>query len=140
MGNYRDLESEFVERTLKLIEQYYAQLEQYEFEEQFNYTLTINCLLGLIVMPKELAVTHIPNERLVGETREKIGLKESRLGDHIKTLRDLVKALRNSIAHFDIQVISQDDQNLINWVRFNDSEPPRGSRRLFGLSQAAIAA
>jgi hypothetical protein len=53
MGNYHNIEREFVERTLQLIDQYYEVLDHYPFEEQFNYTLTINCLLGLIVMPKE---------------------------------------------------------------------------------------
>ncbi|MEW8347354.1 MAG: HEPN family nuclease [Candidatus Thiodiazotropha taylori] len=57
MGNYHDLEDEFVERTIRLIDQYYNVLGNYPFEEQFNYTLTINCLLGLIVMPKERIIS-----------------------------------------------------------------------------------
>jgi hypothetical protein len=54
MGNYRDLEYEFVERTLLLIAQYESMLHKFDFKEQYNYTLLINCLTGLIVMPKEL--------------------------------------------------------------------------------------
>jgi hypothetical protein len=58
MGNYKDLELEFIDRTIKLIDQYYAILDNYPFEEQFNYTLTINCLLGIIVMPKERIMSY----------------------------------------------------------------------------------
>lgn len=38
MGNYRDLEYDFIERTLNLISQYEHMLHKYKFEEQYNYT------------------------------------------------------------------------------------------------------
>lgn len=53
MGNYANLELEFIERTIKLINQYTELIQDRAFDEQLNYTLTINCLLGLIIMPKE---------------------------------------------------------------------------------------
>ncbi len=53
MGNYRNFEQDFVARTVELIEQYNQLIVDESFERQFNYTLTLNCLLGLIVMPKE---------------------------------------------------------------------------------------
>lgn len=36
MGNYKDIEVEFVERTLKLISQYESILNKFEFSEQYN--------------------------------------------------------------------------------------------------------
>ena len=74
MGNYAEIEIEFIERTIDLIEQYCSDLEKYSLEKQFNHTLVINCMLGLIVMPKEKAIPYIPNERLVAEYKDKIGL------------------------------------------------------------------
>ena len=55
MGNYYQLEIDFVRRTLDLIEQYEHLKDQFPFEQQFNHTLLTNCLLGLIVLPKEKA-------------------------------------------------------------------------------------
>ena len=59
MGNYSDFETEFVQRTLALIDQYNEMIKELgkPFREQYNYTLTLNCLLGLIVMPKERALS-----------------------------------------------------------------------------------
>lgn len=46
MGIYKDLEYGFIERTLNLIAQYESLLHKFKFEEQYNYTLLINCLTG----------------------------------------------------------------------------------------------
>lgn len=122
MGNYTDLEVEFIERTMELIEQYYGELEKYRYEKQFNYTLILNCMLGLIVMPKEKVISYVPNDRLTSDFKKHIGLVNSDLHDDIKTLRNLIQRLRNSIAHFNINVISEDDQKRIDWIEFIDSE------------------
>lgn len=49
MGNYSDFETDFVQRTLALIDQYNEMIEVLgkPFREQYNYTLTLNCLLVL---------------------------------------------------------------------------------------------
>ena len=64
MGNYHDIEKEFIERTLALLAQYEHLMYKYEFKEQYNYTLLLNCLLGLIVMPKEKTFSFIPKHRI----------------------------------------------------------------------------
>lgn len=120
MGNYKDLEYEFIERTLLLIGQYEDIFPRFEFQEQYNYTLLINCLLGLIVLPKERIITYIPNDRLTPGIKMNMGLVTSVIGTGINTLRDLIINLRNSIAHFDIRVISNDDNFLINEIAFTD--------------------
>lgn len=122
MGNYHNLESEFIERTMSLISQYCKTLDQYPFDEQFNYTLTINCLLGLIVMPKERVVRYIPNTRLTNDFRKQIGLESSEIGAGINTLGELIQSLRHSVAHFDIDVISENEKNLIDWIEFKDTQ------------------
>jgi len=121
MGNYQNIESEFIERTMRLISQYYEILIQYPFKEQFNYTLTINCLLGLIVMPKEKIVSYIPDTRLTADFLKHIGIELSEIGNGIRTLRDLIQGLRHSVAHFDINVISENEENKIDWIEFKDS-------------------
>jgi len=122
MGNYHNLEPEFIERTIRLIDQYYRALDNYPFEEQFNYTLTINCLLGLIVMPKERVISYVPTDRLTREHLTEIGAPSLEVNENIHTLRDLIKSLRHAVAHFDINVISESEQNLVDWLEFSDSE------------------
>lgn len=126
MGNYHNIEPEFIQRTLLLIEQYYGVLDKYPFKEQFNYTLTINCLLGLIVMPKERVISYVPTDRLTRELLEEIGAPSLEVNERIRTLRDLIKSLRNAVAHFDINIISESDQNLVDWLEFSDSENGEG--------------
>lgn len=99
MGNYKNIEHDFVERTLRLISQYESLLHQYEFKEQYNYTLLINCMLGVIVMPKERVFSHIPNHRITKQLREEMGLVDTTINPDITRLRDFIHGLRNSIAH-----------------------------------------
>jgi HEPN pEK499 p136 len=121
MGNYKDLEYEFVERTLNLISQYEHLKYDFEFNEQYDHTLLINCLLGLVVMPKERTRSDIPKQRLTEAFRREIGLSNSVINKRITDLRELILALRNSIAHFDIQVESYNDEFLIDEIVFNDA-------------------
>lgn len=120
MGNYKDIEVEFIERTLNLISQYESILHKYEFTEQYNYTLLLNCMLGLIVVPKETNLSHIPTNRLTIALKKDMGLVHSRINEDILTLRELIISLRHSISHFNIAVISDldDDKNIINYFDF----------------------
>lgn len=122
MGNYKNIEREFVERSILLLSQYKEMSKDIPFKDQFNYTLLINCLLGLIVMPKEKSITFIPNDRLTSVKKLKMGLKSSYISPDIKRLRDLIIALRHSIAHFDIEVISNSEEFLVDEIVFKDSQ------------------
>jgi len=121
MGNYERLELDFINRTLALIAQYESDLHQYEFEQQFNYTLLINCLLGLIVLPKERTISYIPNERLTTEIKNSMGLFESFINPDIRELRELIIALRHAVAHFDINVVSNNENFLVDEIVFSDT-------------------
>lgn len=121
MGNYSNFELDFIERTIRLIGQYTEMIQDLNFDEQLNYTLTINCLLGLIVMPKEKVITYIPEEALNAENLQRMGLVNSTIDDSIKDLQELIKNLRHAIAHFDIDVISVCDNNLLDFIEFKGS-------------------
>jgi len=125
MGNYKDLEFEFIERSLALISQYEGIATGFDFKEQYNYTLLINCLLGLIVMPKERIISYIPQERLTQEFKKGIGLENSKVNGDIKNLKELIIALRHSIAHFDIKVESHNKKFLIDEIVFMDNSNSR---------------
>ncbi|MGC4130263.1 MAG: HEPN family nuclease [Bergeyella sp.] len=123
MGNYHQPRIDFIKRTLDLIEQYDSIKEQYPFEQQYNHTLLINCLLGLIVLPKEKAITFIPKTK--GELLESLnqyGIINSEINENINDTKVLFERLRNAIAHFDIEFISETDEFLIDKIKFRDSE------------------
>lgn len=122
MGNYKHFESEFVKRTLHLIGQYETSLYKYDFENQYNLTLLTNCLLGLIVMPKEKALSFLPNERLTSKIKQEMGIFHSSFNPDIKELRNLIIALRHSIAHSNMRFISKDEKFLIDEIEFRDRE------------------
>ena len=115
-------EKEFIERSINLIGQYTSLCDGFPFEEQYNYTLTINCLLGLIVMPKERVIAYVPTTRLTNQFKTEIGLMNTEIAPEITTLRELVNNLRHSIAHFDINVISENEENLIDYIEFNGTD------------------
>lgn len=122
MGNYKNLETEFIERTLRLISQYESQMHRYPFEEQYNYTLLINSLLGIIVMPKERTIGYLPNNRLTKDLLQDMGIINSQFHDNYSNLRSLIIKLRHCIAHFSISFESEGDDFLINKILFKDVE------------------
>lgn len=121
MGNYTNFETDFIERTLALIAQYETHLHSHDFEEQYNYTLLINCLLGLIVLPKERIISYLPNHTIFDKgLMSEMGIEYSTFNHHIQDLKSLIIALRHSIAHFHITVESLDESFLIDNIIFTD--------------------
>jgi len=121
--NYKDLDIDFIQRTLKLISQYNEQMKNYPFEDQLNHTLLINCLLGLIIFPKERSLSFLPKLRLTKQFLSKeMGINDLYLNTDIVDLKDLIIALRNSIAHCDIEFKSENDKNLIDRIIFSDAQ------------------
>lgn len=121
MSNFKDIETEFIERTLLLISQYEVLKNRFPFENQFDHTLLINSLLGVIVLPKERTMAYIPPDRLTEKLCSDMGLRNSWINPELTDLRSLILALRNSVAHFDIKVISFDEHFLIDQLIFYDN-------------------
>lgn len=122
MGNYRNIDTDFIERTLELISQYESVLHKYDFDKQFNHTLLINCLLGLIVFPKERAISFLPKEKITKELLTEMGVENSSFNTEINDLKSLIIALRHSIAHFDIHFVSENEEYLIDKIQFKDRD------------------
>jgi hypothetical protein len=101
MSYLTNFERSFSDHTLKLVESY---------EGPYDATLIVNCLLGLLVVPKETALNAIPEESL--ENLAKWGINPSSIINpgtprngrpDPKTLRGLVTNLRHAVAHFSIK-------------------------------------
>ena len=94
----QEFERDFMRRTLELVRGYTG---------AYDATNLLNCLLGLLIVPKESSLDRIPDDPV--DALMKWGISpESIKGfgqcqcrrENPKTLRQLVKSLRNSVAHF----------------------------------------
>jgi len=121
MGIYKNVVTEFIERSLKLVDQYENIKECYNFDEQYNHTLLINCLLGIIVLPDEKVILHVSNER-IEIMKKNCNLKNTTFDDSIRTIRELIRELRNAVAHFDIEFESLNESGLIDIIKFKNKE------------------
>ena len=118
--DYKDVVTDFISRTLELLNQYDSIVaKQVLKDKQFEVTLLINCLLGLIVMPYEykkyeqagsslpvickgdqIAVTKLDEKwGLRGLKVKKFKLKGVDITEDDMSLRKIVAMLRHSIAH-----------------------------------------
>lgn len=106
MGIYGNIDTDFAKRTLKIIEQYdhAKQLGP----ENFEVTLLVNCFVGLLILPHERRINLIPDvglDELAKWSIDPTFIKDwgrMKKGER-KTLRQLVRRLRNSVAHFQIE-------------------------------------
>ena len=119
MGNYYERDIDFIKRTLDLVHQYEDIRINFPWDKQYNHTLLINCLLGLIVLPREKALSHIPKEKLpLLRLLKESGINKIILHSSIKDTRDLIFELRDCIAHFNINFISETKEFLIDRIQF----------------------
>jgi hypothetical protein len=94
----------FLKRTLQIVSEYNGQLEA---------TLLLNCLLGLLIVPKEKLFDLIPSKDI--SSFEDWGISKSTIKqwgkcseghEHRPTLNQLIRHLRNAVAHFKVKPIS----------------------------------
>ncbi|MGQ0512426.1 MAG: HEPN family nuclease [Betaproteobacteria bacterium] len=102
MSYLSNFERSFSDHTLKLVEAYGS--------GPHDVTLLVNCLLGLLVVPKETALDAVPEDPLSGLIKWGIDPRSIRNpGRQVKgrpdpnTLRGLVANLRHAVAHFNIK-------------------------------------
>jgi hypothetical protein len=100
-----DFARSFMRRTLTLAREYQGQLDA---------TLLINCLLGLLIVPKETLVEKIPTTPY--ESLQEWGINPSSIigvgrceygHEYRPNLRQLIRRLRNAVAHFRIEPIHE---------------------------------
>ena len=100
-------EHEFMRRTFVLVD---------EYKGLYEATLLANCLLGLLVVPKEAWYKKIPEADFNslsdwGIRPDSITPGKCEYGnEHQPNLRQLVRKLRNAVAHFKVRPINKDDE------------------------------
>lgn len=104
MSYLSDFERSFSQHTLAVVE---------EYNGKYDATLLINCLLGLLVVPKETVLNAIPETPLAELAKwgidpgsvKKPGTARGKNDPNPETLRGLVFNLRHAIAHFRIRPV-----------------------------------
>ena len=109
----KSIEKDFVERTLHILENY---------DGPYGVTLLVNCLLGLIVLPKERDFNHVLQNKDL--SFDDLGLEDGdilswgKIKEEERDVARFMRCMRNSIAHIHIESISAEGE--IESLRFID--------------------
>ena len=111
-----EFERDFMKRTLSLVQTYTG---------PHDATLLLNCLLGLLIVPKETALERIPTEPIaslanwgISPSSISVIAKQTNRNNQPDTLRGVVHSLRNSVAHFRFKPIHKN--GTVEAFRFTD--------------------
>jgi hypothetical protein len=116
MSYLDDFEHSFMQHTLEII---------HEYKGNFDATILVNCLLGLLVIPKEKFLEVIPVDPIsrfskwgINPKSIKMTGRETNNNEYPDTIRGIVYSLRNSVAHFRIRPIPA--TNKVHSFEFTD--------------------
>lgn len=130
-----DFVKSFMSRTLEIAT---------EYSGTHDATLLVNCLLGLLIVPKEILINQIPDYpfKLISNWginwRSIKNFGKCDLGhEHELNLRQLVKRLRNSVAHFKIDPTHKNGE--VSGFKFKDRNGFHAELSLEELQQFVIA-
>lgn len=148
MTDYSVIERDFIKRTLEIIDQYEELVRSRMPEpQQFEVTLLLNCLLGLLIYPQQLAGDNAArrfDNWLTNDYVERIGPEwgigpkvvispgyknvtkpekgERRITLEELTMRNLVRQMRNNVAHAGFEVDPSSMTGRITVLEFKDPE------------------
>jgi len=106
--DYKHLERDFITRSLEIIEQYDCLVApSVEPHKQYEETLFINCLLGLLILPKERWAEQIkgldPQDITAWGIPSKVviswGSCQNCGKDSDRTLKQFLRRMRNAASH-----------------------------------------
>jgi hypothetical protein len=123
---YEEVVRDFAARTQKNLSVIERLLKN--GEEVFEATQLVNSMLGLLVFPREEFIKQIPQTPL--SELKKSGWPIPRVLNgfpQVNDLRELVRYLRNAIAHFNIKFIG-DGSNEIRLLKVWNTNPNTGKK------------
>ena len=123
----------FVQRTHKLLEQYASFGANLPEEEQFEMTLLINACVGLIFVGYQDRRYKMPGELIdsIGIPLDSISTCKNGKNDEPKTLKNVCKHIRNSIAHARFEFINANKK--IHKIKFID-QTTNGTEETFNMT------
>ena len=91
---------EFIERTSSIIQQYQAQ-ENKLGTEFYDVTLYLNCLLGLVILPREWKINELSDKSIPDNILKTLTKVQDTNGKAIEIgFKEYIIGLRNGIVHF----------------------------------------
>lgn len=110
-------ELDFIKRTQKVLKQY--QELNIDEKNKFEVTLLVNCLVGLLIVPKEEWYEDLPDTLL---TKNEWGIDPNTISfiteGEEKNIKNFVRHLRNSVSHYNFYLTSTNKK--ISSIRFED--------------------
>lgn len=123
-----EFEKDFMRRTKSILDGY---------QGQFEATLLINCLLGLLILPKEKLEDCLPdvefNSLSSWGIQSQSIIKKGKCDhghQHDPSLKQLMRRLRNAAAHFRVEPIHDEEKRKVKGFKFADSN---GFEAVFSL-------
>lgn len=126
--NYTHPVLDFIDRTKQIIGQYDKYKRTLPGDEQYEVTLLINCLIGLLVVPQQVA-TREPycsymqgwlTDQTIGENGKEWNIKphfircagysnhnELITDPESMTIRQLIRSMRNTVTHYNFTLLPQ---------------------------------
>lgn len=112
--NYHNVVQDFAQRTRQNLEFVETHARQNPDATLFEVTQLINSLLGLLVFPQQRFYRSIPEIPLSQLSNEGWPSISTLVGtSSCNNLRDLMRYLRNAVAHFQIKFIADETTNQI---------------------------
>lgn len=121
----------FLNRTLALV---------HEYKGAHEATLLVNCLLGLLVLPKEVILAKNSYEHF--PSIEKMGIRASSIinagnNKNQPKPKELIRRLRNAVAHFRIEPIHKNGE--IEGYTFKDNNEFHANLSLTEIRELIIS-
>jgi hypothetical protein len=122
---YEDLVADFASRTRRNLDTIRA-LQQQGHYDVYEVTALINSMLGLLVFPQQSFMDAVPETSLSELQAE--GWPVPKVHGHfeqVTTLRQMVRYLRNAIAHCNLKFLSGQDGQIAGLVVWNQRDGRR---------------
>ncbi len=114
---YPDFKTDFVKRTIKI-------WEKLSHETEYEVTLLINCLFGLIIIPTENNKIFNDDEKSKEYKKYFIGQLKQYASSWQKEKKDyqLVNCMKNALSHLNIDTEPDPENGKIKFVKFKDKK------------------
>jgi hypothetical protein len=109
MGMY-NTEKDFIQRSIEIVRQYDVLKNEIPPKQQYEETMFVNFLMGLLIVTKEEYLAHIPKGFALTTVA----------GVQIDLTKLFFIQLRNAIAHYNFKLLDKDNDERIDSIEFKN--------------------
>ncbi|MDL2281205.1 hypothetical protein LJC10_05035 [Selenomonadales bacterium OttesenSCG-928-I06] len=119
MSEYVEFVKDFAKRTKENLD-FIEKNHKNNNHQVYEFTQLVNSLLGLIVIPKEKEYRKINDSFVKTTTLENLKNKIERDDYNNNSFKQILRRMRNAIAHAGIEIKPNENNNIINKIKFTD--------------------